>query len=101
METVLVNLIEPGDRVLIGVNGVFGGRMVDIAQRCGAQFHTVEAPWGQIIEQGRMIEAVRTQKPKLAAIVHAETSHGNPSAGGPTRSGKASMRATAYSCSIA
>src|SRR5690348_17343583 len=37
METIFVNLVEPGDRVLIGVNGVFGGRMVDVAGRCGAE----------------------------------------------------------------
>ena len=76
METVLVNLIEPGDRIVIGVNGVFGARMVDVAQRCGAEVKTVEAPWGQIIQQERMIEAIRTHKPKVAAIVHAETSTG-------------------------
>jgi alanine-glyoxylate transaminase/serine-glyoxylate transaminase/serine-pyruvate transaminase len=76
METAFVNLVEPGDRVLVGVNGVFGGRMVDVAQRCGAQVQSVEAPWGQIIEQERMIEAMRTFKPKVTAIVHAETSTG-------------------------
>src|SRR5262245_49629781 len=47
METCFVNLIEPSDRVLIGVNGVFGTRMVDVAQRCGAQVDTVEAEWGR------------------------------------------------------
>ena len=46
METCFVNLIEPGERVLIGVNGVFGTRMVDVAQRCGAQVDTVDAEWG-------------------------------------------------------
>src|SRR6516162_200699 len=46
METCFVNLIEPGDGVLIGVNGVFGTRMVDVAQRCGAQVDTVDAAWG-------------------------------------------------------
>ena len=76
METVLVNLIEPGDRVLIGVNGVFGGRMLDIAQRCGAEAFAVEAPWGQIIDQDKMIEAIRKQRPRIVAIVHAETSTG-------------------------
>ena len=76
METVFVNLVEPGDRVLIGVNGVFGGRMTDVARRCGAQVHTVEAPWGAPIDQDRMIEAIRKHRPKLAAIVHAETSTG-------------------------
>ncbi|HSU69028.1 MAG TPA: alanine--glyoxylate aminotransferase family protein [Tepidisphaeraceae bacterium] len=76
METVFVNLVEPGDRVLIGVNGVFGGRMVDVAQRCGAQVQTVEAPWGSIIDQDRIIQAIGQHNPKLVAIVHAETSTG-------------------------
>src|SRR5919107_4614943 len=43
METCFVNLVEPGDDLLIGVNGVFGTRMVDVAQRCGALVDTVEA----------------------------------------------------------
>ena len=76
METCFVNLVEPGDSVLIGVNGVFGGRMVDVAQRCGARVQTVEAPWGKTSDQQRMIDAMRTHKPKLVAIVHAETSTG-------------------------
>ena len=76
METVFVNLIEPGDRVLIGVNGVFGGRMTDVAKRCGADVQTVEAPWGRIIEQDAFIEAMRKHRPTVAAIVHAETSTG-------------------------
>src|SRR5437763_1009240 len=59
METVFVNLIEPGDRVLIGVNGVFGGRMTDVAKRCGGDVQTVETPWGRIIEQDAFIEAIR------------------------------------------
>ena len=76
METVFVNLVEPGEKVLIGVNGVFGGRMVDVAQRCGAEVQTIEAPWGQTIDQDKFIEAVRKQRPAVAAIVHAETSTG-------------------------
>ena len=76
METAFVNLVEPGDRVLVGVKGVFGSRMVDVAQRCGAEVQTVEVPWGQTIEQDRMIEAIRKHKPKVVAIVHAETSTG-------------------------
>jgi alanine-glyoxylate transaminase/serine-glyoxylate transaminase/serine-pyruvate transaminase len=76
METAFVNLVEPGDRVLIGVNGVFGGRMKDVAGRCGAQVQTVDAPWGKVIEQERMIEAIGSFKPKVVAIVHAETSTG-------------------------
>jgi alanine-glyoxylate transaminase/serine-glyoxylate transaminase/serine-pyruvate transaminase len=76
MEAVFVNLVEPGDRVLIGVNGVFGGRMKDVASRCGAQIQTIDAPWGRVIEQDRMIDAIRSFKPRVVAIVHAETSTG-------------------------
>jgi alanine-glyoxylate transaminase/serine-glyoxylate transaminase/serine-pyruvate transaminase len=69
-------LVEPGDEVIIGVNGVFGTRMVDVAERCGAKVTKVEAPWGRIIEAGQIADAVRGRKPKLVAIVHAETSTG-------------------------
>ncbi|MGI9545219.1 MAG: alanine--glyoxylate aminotransferase family protein, partial [Cyclobacteriaceae bacterium] len=50
METCLVNLLEPGDQVLICIHGVFGNRMADIAQRCGAEVIKVEAPWGEPID---------------------------------------------------
>ena len=76
MEFCLVNLIEPGDEVIIGVNGVFGTRMVDVAERCGARVTKVEAPWGTIIEPKSITEALKGKKPKLVAIVHAETSTG-------------------------
>ncbi len=76
MEFCCVNLIEPGDEVVIGVNGVFGTRMVDVAQRCGAKVTKVEAEWGRIIEPQQIADALKTCKPKLVAIVHAETSTG-------------------------
>src|SRR5437763_10603019 len=76
MEFCFVNLIEPGDEVVIGVNGVFGGRMVDVAERCGARVTKVEAPWGRIIEPEQIREALKGRRPKLVAIVHAETSTG-------------------------
>jgi aspartate aminotransferase-like enzyme len=77
MEFCLVNLIEPGDEVIIGVNGVFGTRMVDVAQRCGAKVTKVESEWGRIIEPGQIAEALKqVAKPKLVAVVHAETSTG-------------------------
>ena len=77
METCLVNLIEPGDAVIIGVNGVFGARMVDVAERCGARVTKVEAPWGRIIEPSAIAGALREgSNPKLVAVVHAETSTG-------------------------
>lgn len=76
MEFCFVNLLEPGDEVIVGVNGVFGTRMVDVAERCGAKVSKVEAPWGRIIEPSQIAEALKTCKPKLVAIVHAETSTG-------------------------
>ena len=76
MEFCCVNLIEPGDEVIIGVNGVFGTRMVDVAERCGARVIKVEAPWGRIIEPAQIAAAVATCKPKFVAVVHAETSTG-------------------------
>ncbi|HVY69734.1 MAG TPA: alanine--glyoxylate aminotransferase family protein [Verrucomicrobiae bacterium] len=76
MEFCFVNLIDPGDEVIIGVNGVFGTRMCDVAERCGAKVIKVEAPWGQIIEPGQIAAALKSSKPKLVAIVHAETSTG-------------------------
>ena len=77
METAFVNVIEPGDTVVIGVNGVFGERMCDVAARCGAKAVRVEAPWGNIIEPDAFISALKKNPgAKAAALVHAETSTG-------------------------
>jgi alanine-glyoxylate transaminase/serine-glyoxylate transaminase/serine-pyruvate transaminase len=77
MEACLVNLIEPGDEVVIGVNGVFGTRMVDVAERCGAKVAKVEAPWGRVIEPAFVKTALESlKKPKLVGVIHAETSTG-------------------------
>jgi alanine-glyoxylate transaminase/serine-glyoxylate transaminase/serine-pyruvate transaminase len=77
MEFCFVNLVEPGDEVIIGVNGVFGGRMVDVAQRCGATVTKVESAWGRIIEAQPVADALKqARRPKLVAMVHAETSTG-------------------------
>src|SRR5688572_6985151 len=76
MEFCLVNLIEPGDDVVIGVNGYFGARLAEIADRCGARVTKVESPWGRIIEPQQIADALKTVRPKLVAIVHAETSTG-------------------------
>jgi alanine-glyoxylate transaminase/serine-glyoxylate transaminase/serine-pyruvate transaminase len=76
METCFVNLIEPGDAVLIGVNGVFGTRMVDVAQRCGAKVDTVEAEWGTALDGQKFKNALAQKKYKIVAVVHAETSTG-------------------------
>ncbi len=77
METALTNLIEEGDEVVIGVAGVFGQRLADLATRLGARLHRVDAEWGRIVEPERIEQALRAAKaPKLVAIVHAETSTG-------------------------
>ncbi|MEW6273080.1 MAG: alanine--glyoxylate aminotransferase family protein [Thermodesulfobacteriota bacterium] len=80
MEAVLVNLLEPGDLAVICVNGVFGGRMAEIARRCGAEVATVEVPWGEVIDVAllrRMLDALpQGSSPRLIAAVHAETSTG-------------------------
>ena len=59
METCLVNLLEPGDECIICINGVFGGRMADIAERCGAKVHKVTAPWGEVISTTQVKEALK------------------------------------------
>ncbi|MGH7905546.1 MAG: pyridoxal-phosphate-dependent aminotransferase family protein [Candidatus Binataceae bacterium] len=77
METAIANLVEDGDEVVIGVNGAFGGRIADCAERQGAVVHRVEAPWGRIIDPADLEAALKKiKRPKLAAIVHAETSTG-------------------------
>ncbi|MEL6923207.1 MAG: alanine--glyoxylate aminotransferase family protein [Bacteroidota bacterium] len=77
METCLVNLLEPGDECIICINGVFGGRMTEIANRCGATVHKVETPWGEVTSTAQIKAALdKCPKPKLVALVHAETSTG-------------------------
>ncbi|GAB5560724.1 MAG: alanine--glyoxylate aminotransferase family protein [Synoicihabitans sp.] len=78
MEAIASNLIEPGDEAIVCINGVFGIRMKDIVERCGARVHAVEAPWGETIPVEKVAEAVaHNPKAKLVTIVHAETSTGN------------------------
>ncbi|MCA9613487.1 MAG: alanine--glyoxylate aminotransferase family protein [Sandaracinus sp.] len=76
METLFVNLVEPGDRVLVGIHGVFGGRMAEVARRCGAEVVTVNVPWGQPLDVEKMREAAKGQSFDVVAMVHAETSTG-------------------------
>lgn len=76
MEATFVNLLEPGDRVVVGVNGVFGERMADVASRCGAEVTRVEAEWGRALDPAAVEKAIGDSKPKLVAVVHAETSTG-------------------------
>ncbi len=76
MESVVVNLIEPGDSMVIGVNGVFGARMVDVAERAGAIVTKVERPWGEVFTVDDFKDAIAKAKPKAVGIVMAETSTG-------------------------
>ena len=74
MEAAFVNTVGPGDVVVIGVNGLFGERMCDVADRCGAEVVRVDAPWGQPLDPGSL--AAAHPAPKMIAVVHAETSTG-------------------------
>ena len=76
METCFVNLVEPGDEVVVGVNGVFGTRMCDIVNRLGGTLIRVDAEWGRAIDPDAILNAVRGRNPKVIAVVHAETSTG-------------------------
>ncbi|RLS56773.1 MAG: alanine--glyoxylate aminotransferase family protein [Planctomycetota bacterium] len=76
METCVVNLIEPGDRMLVCVNGVFGGRMADVAARCGAEVTRIERPYGEVFTPDEVATAIKQCQPKVVGIVHAETSTG-------------------------
>jgi alanine-glyoxylate transaminase/serine-glyoxylate transaminase/serine-pyruvate transaminase len=77
MEACLVNLIEEDDEVVIGINGVFGTRMADVAERAGGRVIPVEAPWGRIVDPEDVARALSgCRRPKLLALVHAETSTG-------------------------
>jgi alanine-glyoxylate transaminase / serine-glyoxylate transaminase / serine-pyruvate transaminase len=76
METCLVNLLLPGDKALVCVAGFFGQRLVEVASRAGAQVTALERPWGEVFDLDQVREALQRVRPKLLAIVHAETSTG-------------------------
>jgi len=76
-EAAMVNLLEPGDTAIIGVNGVFGGRLAEMARRCGAEVVAVEAEWGRIVDPEDVRTALRKHPDaRLVAVVLAETSTG-------------------------
>jgi alanine-glyoxylate transaminase/serine-glyoxylate transaminase/serine-pyruvate transaminase len=75
-EATVLNLVEPGDRVLICVNGVFGGRLADMAERAGGEVTKIERPWGEVFTVAEIKEALHRLKPRVVAIVMAETSTG-------------------------
>ena len=77
METCFVNLVEPGDKVIVCQNGVFGGRMKENVERCGGVPVVVEDPWGEAVDADKLEEALKANRDaKIVAMVHAETSTG-------------------------
>jgi alanine-glyoxylate transaminase / serine-glyoxylate transaminase / serine-pyruvate transaminase len=77
MEAALINLLEPGDTVVIASAGFFAHRMVNICERLNAvKIVVVEGAWGSPVDNDRLVDAVRTHRPRVLAIVHGETSTG-------------------------
>ncbi len=76
MEAAILNVIEPGDTVLIAVNGVFGGRMAEVAGRAGANVDKVEFEWGKPVDPDALEAAWKGKDYKMVGVVHAETSTG-------------------------
>ena len=76
MEAMVCNLVEPGDRVVVGVHGVFGRRFADSVRRAGGEAVEVEAPFGSALDPDSVVAAVRAQPTRLCVVVHAETSTG-------------------------
>ncbi len=76
MEATVVNLVEPGDTMVVCVNGVFGARMAEVAERAGARVVRVERPWGEVFTVEDLEETLEKEKPKIVGIVMAETSTG-------------------------
>ena len=77
MEAAIVNIVEPGDRVIVGINGVFGTRLATIIERCGGNVIRMEVPWGQVIEPDSLAAVLQQSGPvKAVVLVHAETSTG-------------------------
>ncbi len=76
MESGMANLLEPGERVLVGSNGVFGERMAEMARRLGADVEVVRAPVGEPLDPEALRRAAHARPPKVLAFVHGETSSG-------------------------
>ncbi len=76
LEAILLNLLEPGDEVVVGVIGYFGQRLADMARRAGARVRVLEAPFGQVIPVERFESELKAKSARLVALVHAETSTG-------------------------
>jgi len=77
METCFVNLVEPGDKVIVCQNGVFGGRMKENVERCGGEAIMVEDEWGKVVDPAKLEAALKANPDaSVVAFVHAETSTG-------------------------
>lgn len=76
MEACVVNLVEPGDKVVVCQKGFFGTRMVDVAGRAGAQVTVLERRWGEVFDLNQIRDTLKAVRPKVLGIVHAETSTG-------------------------
>ncbi len=74
IEAALVSLLEPGDRVLVPVFGRFGHLLKEISERCGAEVHTIEVPWGQVFDPEQIETAITEVRPKVLALVQGDTS---------------------------
>jgi len=76
LETIMLNLLEPGEEAIVGVIGYFGQRLAEMARRAGANVRTIEAPFGEVIAPDRFEAELRKKPARLVALVHAETSTG-------------------------
>lgn len=76
MEAAVANTVERGDSVVVGCNGYFGERMVDMAGRYGADVHRLEKPWGEVFSLEELRKALETYRPAVLGLIHAETSTG-------------------------
>ncbi len=76
MEAAVANMVEPGDPVLVCINGYFGGRIAEMAARYGGQVETLQARWGEVFSAGQLRQALQRRPARLVAIVQGETSTG-------------------------
>ncbi|WP_454064858.1 aminotransferase class V-fold PLP-dependent enzyme [Candidatus Nitrospira salsa] len=77
MEAAIVNLIQPDDAIIVGINGIFGTRLASMVERCGGQVIPLAVPWGQPLDPEHIKHHLKATKHiKAVAIVHAETSTG-------------------------
>lgn len=76
MEACVANLVEKGDKMLVGCNGYFGPRLIDMGDRYGAECIEMKKPWGEVFTYEEIKAALEEHKPKILGLVHAETSTG-------------------------